>query len=624
MIISGKSGTRPVGEGKPGIVTVSICAGTGCRASGAVDLAEAFQSEIDSRDLGVNCRVKMTGCHGFCEKGPLVVIQPQDIFYHGVGVDDVQEILSETVGKHAVIKRLLYRDPSTKKVVEHEYEVPFYAKQERIVFRHNGKIDPTSIDDYLEVGGYSALRKALKELSPEEIIEEIKRSGLRGRGGGGFPTGRKWEICRGIPGDVKFVICNGDEGDPGAFMDRSIMEGNPHAVIEGMAIGAYAIGCREGFIYVRAEYPLAVANLEIAIEKARERGYLGNDILGTGFGFDIEIFKGAGAFVCGEETALIASLEGEIGNPRPRPPFPAQSGLWGRPTNINNVETWVNVPVIIERGADWYAGIGTENSKGTKVFSLVGKVRNTGLVEVPMGMSLREIVYDIGGGAFKGRKFKAVQTGGPSGGCIPEALIDLPVDFDELTKAGAMMGSGGLIVMDDHTCTVDVARYFTDFLVGESCGKCIPCREGLRHMLDILTDICEGRGNGQSIETLERIALGVKHGSLCGLGSTAPNPVLSTLKYFREEYEAHIRDKKCPAGACKLLTRYVISDELCKGCGICIKECPTGAITGESKEIHVLSQDLCTVCGVCYEACPFNAIEVDMQSIGSSHAGVDN
>jgi NADH-quinone oxidoreductase subunit F len=624
MIKSVESGTPPAGGNRAKIVTISICAGTGCRASGAVDLAEAFQSEIASRNLGEKCRVKMTGCHGFCEKGPLVVIHPREIFYHSVGVDDVQEILSETVEKQAVIKRLLYRDPATKKVVEHEYEVPFYAKQERIVFRHNGKIDPTSIDDYLEVGGYSGLEKALKEMSPEEIIAEIKSSGLRGRGGGGFPAGRKWEICRSVSGDVKYVICNGDEGDPGAFMDRSIMEGNPHAVIEGMSIGAYAMGCGEGFIYVRAEYPLAVANLEIAIEKARERGYLGRDILGKGFDFEIEIFKGAGAFVCGEETALIASLEGEIGNPRSRPPFPAQSGLWGKPTNINNVETWVNVPVIIERGAAWYAGIGTENSKGTKVFSLVGKVRNTGLVEVPMGMTLREIVHDIGGGTFKGRKFKAVQTGGPSGGCIPESHIDLSVDFDELTKAGAMMGSGGLIVMDDHTCTVDIARYFTDFLVGESCGKCIPCREGLRHMLDILTDICEGRGNGQSIETLERIALGVKHGSLCGLGTTAANPVLSTLKYFREEYEAHIRDKKCPAGACKLLTKYIISEELCKGCGICIKECPAGAIAGERKEIHVLSQDLCTVCGVCYETCPFSAIEVDLQDVGSSHAGVDN
>jgi NADP-reducing hydrogenase subunit HndC len=501
--------------------------------------------------------------------------------------------------------------------------VPFYAKQERIVFRHNGKIDPTSIDDYIEAGGYNGLKQALT-MEPEEIIKEIEKSGLRGRGGGGFPTGVKWGICRAVPNRIKYLVCNGDEGDPGAFMDRSIMEGDPHAVIEGMLIGAYAIGCTQGFIYVRAEYPLAIANLEIALDSARKRGFLGDSIQDTHFSFEIEIFKGAGAFVCGEETALIASLEGDIGNPRSRPPYPAQAGLWGKPTNINNVETWANIPVILEKGGSWFSKIGTESSKGTKVFSLVGKVRNTGLVEVRMGMTLREIVHDIGGGALRGRTFKAVQTGGPSGGCIPESLLDLAVDFDALKEAGAMMGSGGLIVMDDRTCMVDVARYFTDFLVGESCGKCIPCREGVKHMLDILTDICEGRGDETSIETLERLAVGVKNGSLCGLGGTAPNPVLSTLKYFREEYEMHIRDKKCPAGVCKALTTFKVSEALCKGCGRCVKDCPTGAITGEKKAVHVLAQDKCTVCGICYEVCPFDAVEVDMNSVGKEYAAVND
>jgi NADH-quinone oxidoreductase subunit F len=603
---------------------ISICAGTGCRANGAVELHDAFAVEILSAGLEDRCQVKMTGCHGFCEKGPLVVILPEEIFYHGVAVDDVAEIVGTTIADHEVVKRLLYRDPVSKTVATLEHEVPFYAKQERIVFRHNGKIDPTRLDDYLGVGGYGALTKALTEMTPDQIIDDVTRSGLRGRGGGGFPTGRKWGICRAVEGDLKYLVCNGDEGDPGAFMDRSIMEGNPHSVIEGMLIGAYAIGCRQGFIYVRAEYPLAIANLQTALTSAKARGYLGENILGTDFSFDIEIFEGAGAFVCGEETALIASLDGGIGNPSPRPPYPAQSGLWGKPTNINNVETWVNIPVIIEKGADWFASIGTERSKGTKVFSLVGKVRNTGLVEVRMGMTLREIVNDIGGGAFKGRTFKAVQTGGPSGGCIPESLLDLPVDFDALIEAGGMMGSGGLIVMDDRTCMVDIARYFTDFLVGESCGKCTPCREGLHHMLEILNKICAGEGDETSIATLERLAMGVKHGSLCALGGTAPNPVLSTLKHFRDEYEMHIRDKKCQAGVCKAITRFAISEELCKGCGKCVAECPTGAISGEKKALHVLSQDVCTVCGICFQTCPFNAIEVDMRLCEESHATADH
>jgi len=608
---------------KDGVLSIAICAGTGCRANGALELADAFKREILSHGLEDKCTVKLTGCHGFCEKGPLVVLLPRDIFYHSVKVDDVADIVLESIKKDGVVERLLYKDPGTKKVSTYSHEVPFYAKQERIVFRHNGKIDPTSIDDYIEAGGYNGLKQALT-MEPEEIIKEVEKSGLRGRGGGGFPTGVKWGICRSVPNRIKYLVCNGDEGDPGAFMDRSIMEGDPHAVIEGMLIGAYAIGCTQGFIYVRAEYPLAIANLETALDAARKRGFLGDSIQDTNFCFEIEIFKGAGAFVCGEETALIASLEGDIGNPRSRPPYPAQAGLWGKPTNINNVETWANIPVILEKGGSWFSKIGTERSKGTKVFSLVGKVRNTGLVEVRMGMTLREIVHDIGGGALRGRTFKAVQTGGPSGGCIPESLLDLAVDFDALKEAGAMMGSGGLIVMDDRTCMVDIARYFTDFLVGESCGKCIPCREGVKHMLDILTDICEGRGDETSIETLERLAVGVKNGSLCALGGTAPNPVLSTLKYFREEYEMHIRDKKCPAGVCKALTTFKVSEELCKGCGRCVKDCPTGAITGEKKDVHVLAQDKCTVCGICYEVCPFDAVEVDMNSVGKEYAAVND
>ena len=603
-------------------MTIAICAGTGCRANGALDLFNTFTTEILSHGMESRCQVKLTGCHGFCEKGPLVVIRPEGILYQGVSVDDAEEVVATTIMRGEVVERLLYRDPATRQRIRLEAEVPFYRKQERLVFRHNGKIDPTRIDDYLGVGGYAALEKALKQMTPEAVIEEVIRSGLRGRGGGGFPTGKKWKICRASAGETKVLICNGDEGDPGAFMDRSIMEGNPHAVLEGMLIGAYAIGCRQGFIYVRAEYPLAIANLKTALAAARERGYLGEGILGSNFTFDIEIFEGAGAFVCGEETALIASLEGDIGNPRSRPPYPAQSGLHGNPTNINNVETWVNVPIIIERGGAWYAGMGTENSKGTKVFSLVGKVRNTGLVEVPMGMTLREIVKDIGGGTFKGRQFKAVQTGGPSGGCIPEALLDLPVDFDALVEAGAMMGSGGLIVMDDRTCMVDIARYFTDFLVGESCGKCTPCREGLQQMLAILNRICRGEGDETSIPTLERLAFGVKHGSLCALGSTAANPVLSTLEHFRHEYERHIRDKVCPAGVCRAITRFAIDANSCKTCGKCLEVCPTGALTGEKKQVPALCQETCTACGICFQTCPFDAIRVDTQHREVGHASI--
>ena len=450
----------------------------------------------------------------------------------------------------------------------------------------------------------------LKNFTSTDVIDQMKKSGLRGRGGAGFPTGTKWELCRKGQGDQKYIICNADEGDPGAYMDRSVIEGDPHSILEGMMIGAYAIGASKGIIYVRAEYPLAINRLNEAIEQAKKYGLLGKNLFESGFDFEVEIFKGAGAFVCGEETALIASIEGDIGNPRSRPPYPAQSGLWGKPTNINNVETWANVAIIMERGAEWFNGIGSETSKGTKVFSLVGKVRNTGLVEVPMGMTLREIVNDLGGGTFKNRTFKAVQTGGPSGGCIPDSLMELPVDFDALKQSQAMMGSGGLIVMDDRTCMVDVARYFTDFLAKESCGKCIPCREGVRHMLDILTSICNGQAQEDAIDRLESLAFGIQNGSLCALGGTAPNPVLSTLKYFRHEYTAHIKEKKCTAGVCKKLTRFVISDDLCKGCGICLKDCPSHAIKGEKGKVPVLSQNSCNVCGICIDSCPFNAIKV--------------
>jgi len=584
---------------------VTICAGTGCRGYGCIKVKEELEAEIKKQNMDVE--VRATGCFGFCEKGPLVVIHPEKIFYQQVKIKDVPDIIAKTVGGGEVLENLLYRDPQTNATVMKEEDVPFYKKQHRMVFGQNGMIDPTRIEDYLIIGGYAALAKALTEMTPEGVISEVKKAGLRGRGGGGFPTGMKWMFCAKSPGPKKYVICNADEGDPGAFMDRSLLEGDPHAILEGMAICAYAIGADEGYIYCRAEYPLAIKRLKQAIAQAEEAGLLGEKILGTDFNFTIHIKEGAGAFVCGEETALMASIEGKRGMPRPRPPFPAIKGLWEKPSNINNVETFANVPYIFRVGAEEYAKLGTDKSKGTKVFALTGKINNTGLAEVPMGITMREIIFDIGGGIMGGKKFKAVQIGGPSGGCIPEELLDTPVDYDSLIAAGAMMGSGGLVVMDEDTCMVDVAKFFLNFTQSESCGKCTPCREGTKRMLEMLTAITEGKGKEGDIEKLERLAKSIKAGALCALGQTAPNPILSTLRYFRDEYEAHIYEKRCPAGVCTALIGYKITDK-CVGCGLCKKVCPVDAISGEPKGKHTIDPDKCIKCGACMEKCPFKAI----------------
>ena len=586
---------------------ILICTGTGCTASGAKEVLAKFEQELKAKKLWDEVSVVETGCHGFCEGGPLVIIYPEGTFYTRVKPEDVAEIVEEHILKGRIVSRLLFKEPLTAEQVPNYSDIGFYKKQHRLVLRNCGHINPDSLEEYIGADGYEGLAKALLTMTPEEVVEEMKKTGLRGRGGGGFPTGMKWMFCAKSPGPKKYVICNADEGDPGAFMDRSLLEGDPHAILEGMTICAYAIGSDEGYIYCRAEYPLAIKRLKQAIAQAEEAGLLGENILGKNFNFTIHIKEGAGAFVCGEETALMASIEGKRGMPRPRPPFPAVKGLWEKPSNINNVETFANIPYIFRVGAEEYAKLGTEKSKGTKVFALTGKINNTGLAEVPMGITMREIIFDIGGGIMDGKKFKAVQIGGPSGGCIPEQLLDTPVDYDSLIAAGAMMGSGGLVVMDEGTCMVDVAKFFLNFTQSESCGKCTPCREGTKRMLEMLIDITEGRGKEGDIEKLERLAKSIKAGALCALGQTAPNPVLSTLRYFRDEYEAHIYEKRCPANVCTAFIGYKIIDK-CVGCGLCKTVCPVNAISGETKGKHTIDPEKCIKCGACMVKCPFKAI----------------
>lgn len=601
--------------------TIYICCGTGCIAKDSKVVLAEFNKKLE--ELGVSANVvgkeedkvtgkmKPTGCNGICEKGPVVKVEPDDISYFHVKVEDVEEIITKTIINGETVDRLLYIEPSTKQKLRHYKDSEFMKRQHKVALRHIGEVDPTSIEDYIAIGGFEGLKKAVLEMKPAEVLKEVTDSGLRGRGGAGFPTGRKWNTAASIDTDVKYVVCNGDEGDPGAFMDRSIMESDPYSVVEGMAIGAYTIGGTQGFAYIRDEYGLAIENMQGAIDTARARGFLGKNILGTDFSFDIEIVRGGGAFVCGESTALLSSIEGKVGEPKAKYIHTTEKGLWGQPTALNNVETWANIPIIVTKGGSWYSSLGTmEKSKGTKAFSLVGKVKNTGLVEVPMGTTLREIIFDIGGGVLNNRPFKAVQIGGPSGGCLPEDHLDLPVDYESLVNADSMMGSGGMIVMDDRTCIVDVTRYYLNFLADESCGKCVPCREGVKRMLEIVTDICDGNGREGDIEELLEISTMVRQAALCGLGKTAPNPVIAAIRYFRDEFEEHIKDKRCRAGVCKPLTTFIIDEEKCKGCGLCKKNCPVNCITGEVKKPHEIDINTCAKCGNCINTCKLNAIKV--------------
>ena len=596
-------------ERDPHRLRVRVCM-TGCRAFGAVEVRDAFKTAIEENGLAGKVDIVETGCHGFCARAPVAAIDPHGFFYQQISVKNIPQIVKESLIEGRPVEKLLYKHPQTGQPIPLEKDVPFYKEQMKIVLRNCGQIDPTRMEDYIVRDGYLAIAKVLSSMSPEAVIEEVVRSGLRGRGGAGFPAGNKWKFARNAPGEVKYIVCNADEGDPGAFMDRAVLEGDPHTVLEGMLIAAYAIGAQHGYVYVRAEYPIAVVHIKKAVADAKAMGLLGENILGTGFNFDVKIKEGAGAFVCGEETALIASIEGRRGMPRTRPPFPAVAGLWGKPTNINNVETFANIPPIIHKGAGWYAGLGTEKSKGTKIFALAGKINNTGLVEVPMGISLERIIFDIGGGIPGGKKFKAAQTGGPSGGCIPASLLNLPIDYDSLTAAGAIMGSGGLIITDENTCMVDMAKFFLTFTQSESCGRCVPCRLGTKRMLEILQRITEGKGELSDLDTLRELAPMIKDASLCGLGQTCPNPVLTTLNYFLDEYRAHIEEKRCPAGVCKALIRYQIDPETCTGCGVCRKACPQKAISGKAKEAHTLDPSLCIKCGICQAECKFDAVKI--------------